>query len=224
MEYKECKKCGQVKPIDEFGKDKYSSDGFTCYCKECRNLQSKKYYSKHKDEIKLQKKEYREKNPDKIINTRRKYKYRNKVYYKRYYERHREQILGRKKRQSKSDSYRYKRRKRQNNKYYTDIRFKLDKCISSVMYTSLKRNKNGHHWEDLVGYTLDDLMTHLESLFQPGMSWDNYGDWHIDHIIPRSYFNFTSYDDPEFIQCWSLDNLQPLWAEENLKKSNKLMG
>ena len=75
----------------------------------------------------------------------------------------------------------------------------------------------------LVGYTLTELMEHLESKFQPGMTWDNYGEWHIDHIIPISYFDYSSYDDETFKICWDLNNLQPLWAKDNLIKSNKLI-
>ena len=55
------------------------------------------------------------------------------------------------------------------------------------------------------------------------MTWDNYGEWHIDHIIPISYFDYSSYDDETFKICWDLNNLQPLWAKDNLIKSNKLI-
>lgn len=64
-------------------------------------------------------------------------------------------------------------------------------------------------------------MEHLEEQFKSGMNWDNYGKWHVDHIKPISLFVFTSYEDEEFQKCWALENLQPLWAEENLKKGVK---
>ena len=54
------------------------------------------------------------------------------------------------------------------------------------------------------------------------MSWDNYGEWHVDHIKPISSFNIQEIGDNEFIECWSLNNLQPLWGDENIRKSNKL--
>ena len=54
------------------------------------------------------------------------------------------------------------------------------------------------------------------------MNWDNYGEWHVDHIIPKSSFNFSSKHDKEFKECWALDNLQPLWAEDNIAKSDKI--
>ena len=73
----------------------------------------------------------------------------------------------------------------------------------------------------IVGYSLDELMIHLESLFEEGMTWENYGDWHIDHRIPKSWFNFETINDPEFIKCWDLNNLKPMWASENIAKGNK---
>ena len=72
-----------------------------------------------------------------------------------------------------------------------------------------------------MGYKLQDLKNHLESKFQDGMSWKNIGVWHIDHIRPISSFNFESFEDIEFKKCWALNNLQPLWAFDNLSKGNK---
>lgn len=56
------------------------------------------------------------------------------------------------------------------------------------------------------------------------MSWSNYGKWHIDHIIPLDFFKVSDPGDPKFKVAWSLENLQPLWAIDNMKKSNKLEG
>jgi hypothetical protein len=69
----------------------------------------------------------------------------------------------------------------------------------------------------IVNFTNDDLKIHIESLFKEGMSWDNYGKWHVDHIKPVSLFNAE--DDISIVN--SLENLQPLWASENLSKGNK---
>lgn len=97
-------------------------------------------------------------------------------------------------------------------------RLRINESMGAMIYLALKEKKNGHKWEDLVGYTCEDLMSHLESQFKDGMSWGNKGQWHIDHIIPRSYFHFNSPEDTEFKDCWALSNLQPLWAEDNLTK------
>lgn len=87
---------------------------------------------------------------------------------------------------------------------------------------ALKGSKLNRKWSALVGYDAAALKKHIEGGFLPGMGWDNYGQWHIDHIIPKSKFNYNSAEDPDFKRCWALSNLQPLWAEENLRKNNKL--
>jgi hypothetical protein len=114
--------------------------------------------------------------------------------------------------------------KKMNEKRRSKPIFKLSDIISASIKNSLKSGKNGRHWESLLNYTIQDLMTHLENQFKKGMSWDNQGmfGWHIDHIIPISLWQFNTPQDREFKQCWALCNLQPLWAEENLRKSNKI--
>jgi hypothetical protein len=99
---------------------------------------------------------------------------------------------------------------------------KLNMTMSGAINTSLRGNKAGRHWESLVGYTVDQLKSHLEKQFLPGMTWENHGKWHIDHRIPISAFNFEKPEDIDFKQCWALRNLRPLWAIDNLIKSNKL--
>lgn len=76
----------------------------------------------------------------------------------------------------------------------------------------------------LLGYSADDLKTHLETRFADGMSWDNMSEWHIDHIRPVASFNFDSTEHPDFKKCWALNNLQPLWAKDNMSKGDKWDG
>ena len=76
----------------------------------------------------------------------------------------------------------------------------------------------------MLGYSADDLKTHLETQFADGMSWDNMSEWHIDHIRPVASFNFDSTEHPDFKKCWALNNLQPLWAKDNLRKGDKWDG
>jgi len=105
--------------------------------------------------------------------------------------------------------------------------YKINRNMSRSIWGSLKGKKNGAHCEDLVGYTVEELIVHLESLFTEGMSWDNYGKgkykWSLDHIIAKSKFNITSNTCQEFLDCWALDNLQPLWHVRNREKGNKPM-
>lgn len=72
-----------------------------------------------------------------------------------------------------------------------------------------------------VGYDRNELVRHIERQFLPGMSWENAGEWHIDHITPASEFKYSKPDDPDFKVCWGLANLRPLWAEDNIKKNAK---
>lgn len=66
-------------------------------------------------------------------------------------------------------------------------------------------------------------MIHLEKQFTEGMTWDNYGEWHVDHKKPMALFQFTSTDDEGFKECWKLENLQPLWGSDNLSKGTRYL-
>lgn len=101
---------------------------------------------------------------------------------------------------------------------------RLNASISISICNSLHGNKNGRHWEDLVGYTLEKLKSHLEKQFSSGMNWDNYGvkGWTIDHKIPIKAFHFETSYDFDFKRCWAINNLRPMWHIENIKKKDKL--
>lgn len=97
----------------------------------------------------------------------------------------------------------------------------IDHRMGQLVRTALRDAKAGRRWERLVDYSLSDLMVHLERQFSKGMGWHNMGEWHIDHIVPKSKFNYSLPEDDEFKACWALANLRPLWAEDNLKKSDR---
>lgn len=102
--------------------------------------------------------------------------------------------------------------------------WRIHHAIGEGIWRSLKEDKARKCWQDILNYNLQELKEHLKEQFKPGMSFDNYGEWHIDHIKPRSEFDIDGIDDPELKECWALDNLQPLWAEENLSKSDRVEG
>jgi hypothetical protein len=150
----------------------------------------------------------------------------------RYYYRHPDKVAERKARYkaehhdrmlaySRSDHRRQLLRQWEKARREADPGFVLSKRIAHGIRQAIKAGKTGRQWEAAVGYTLHDLVRHIERQFLPGMSWENHGSWHIDHIQPISAFEFSSVDDPSFRECWSLSNLQPLWAEENMRKFNK---
>lgn len=103
-----------------------------------------------------------------------------------------------------------------------DVLYRLQGNIGSLLWDCLKSQKEGKKWEGLVGYTVKDLMIHLEKQFDKNMNWNNYGSyWHVDHIKPVSLFKYRTYKDKEFKECWALENLQPLERIANIKKGNK---
>lgn len=104
------------------------------------------------------------------------------------------------------------------NRYRNDPSVAVTFRMRTAINQALKKKKNGRKWEDLVGYTCVDLTRHLERQFAQGMTWDNMGEWHIDHIVPKSTFKYKDADDPEFKACWALTNLRPLWAPDNQTK------
>lgn len=100
---------------------------------------------------------------------------------------------------------------------------KISNCLSGSIRHSLRGNKNGHHWEDIVGWTLQQFKNRFNQLLKPGMTWENHGTvWEIDHIIPLSVHNITSIDCADFKRAWQLSNLQPLFKRDNRSKRNKL--
>jgi len=117
-----------------------------------------------------------------------------------------------------------KRRKAEAIRRRTDIAFALKNRMRSLIYSSLRGNKNGHSLQELTGYTVEDLRQHIGKQFKDGMSWRRFldGEIHIDHKIPVSVFNFSSPKHIDFKRCWALSNLQPLWAADNISKYDKL--
>lgn len=106
-----------------------------------------------------------------------------------------------------------------------DPKYRLGVRTRTAVWQMLKErnvNKTNKTFA-LLGYSIEELMSHLENLFTEGMTWDNYGEWHVDHIIPMNSFMFESTDDTEFKECWKLSNLQPLWEPDNLSKGTKLL-
>jgi hypothetical protein len=87
--------------------------------------------------------------------------------------------------------------------------------------SNVEKNK---HYFDILQYTPESLIDHLKSQFDENMNWENYGEWHVDHKLPITSFNIQEMGDEEFMRCWSLENLQPMWGTDNIRKSNKIMG
>lgn len=107
----------------------------------------------------------------------------------------------------------------------TPLQSKLSKnmrCLLNVKLRNRGTSKFRQRTFDVLDYSVNDLIKHLESKFEPWMNWDNYGKWEIDHIIPDSYFKYSSIYDITFKDSWKLSNLQPLEKSLNASKGAKL--
>ena len=197
--------------------EKYCSHGrVKSYCKECVNQRRREYYQIHKESDttnSLARYHYNSQDPD--FRSRR--NARQREFAKEYTKRPETKVLlaAAHKRYVAKMSHRMSRR----------LSFQVWYSLRLVLNKSDK--KNGRHWQDLVGWTTEQLMAHLEVKFTDGMTWDNYGGdsgWQIDHITPRTWFKIQAVGDDEFKKCWSLDNLQPKWLKDNASKGNRFSG
>ena len=217
MVTKKCTNCEEIKPINEFHKHSDFKDGHSYWCKDCVRDYGKIYRKNNVEKCKKRGIIYRN-NP---IN---KLKYKE---YRKIYEQENRELIREQQRIWRTNNKEVAQNlaRISNKKRLESPTYRMSNNLSRGIRISLKSGKKGNHWENLVGYSLDDLIRHLEGLFKEGMSWNNYGrgGWTIDHIIPISLWYFESYDDIEFKLCWSLANLQPLWAFDNFSKHNKVV-
>jgi hypothetical protein len=105
------------------------------------------------------------------------------------------------------------------NRLKTDINYRVLRRLRKRVWSALRGRSKSAHTMELLGCTIDQLKQHLESRFLPGMSWDNYGKWHVDHIIACATFDLTK--EAEQRRCFNYTNLQPLWASDNIRKGTK---
>lgn len=205
----------------------------------------KDYYQNNKEDIVLVQKEYRENHKAEIADYNSKYYVDNKVsidfQHKEYYEINKEKIVALQKEYYKNhkdeiDAY---RREYYKTRLQNDLLFKIKRRVSSQVWHSLFKkgsSKNNKSICDFLPYSIQELKEHLENLFEPWMTWDNYGryvakdwddndlstwKWQIDHIIPHSLFEYSSMEDQIFQDCWALNNLRPYSAKQNLLDSNR---
>jgi hypothetical protein len=217
MEQKICKECEQNLFNSEFHKCKGGKLGTRSICKECtkrkRQGDSKEYYYKNKERLLNQKKEYYENRKEQIKEKNKKRYYENQIKYQtsardRYHKSnpdHRRMI---------KNTYYHNKRK---NNPCDKIRQNLSRRIRDFI------KKDNITTQDLLGCSFEEFQKYLESLFLSGMNWENYGvhGWHIDHIIPCDSFDLSNSN--QIKQCFHFSNLQPLWAKDNIKKSNKII-
>lgn len=159
--------------------------------------------------------------------TYHKHKEKKLEYHKKWSEKNREHLTEyhKKWRTENVDKWRKTKRDYEKNRKDSDPLYKLITNFRTAIWTVLKESnvdKYGHYF-DVLQYSPEELINHLEKQFKDDMTWDNYGIWHVDHKSPITSFDIQEMGDEEFMKCWSLDNLQPMWGEENIRKSNKIL-
>jgi hypothetical protein len=204
---KVCTKCKIKKELTEFSKDKKTKDGYNYNCKSC----NKEYREDNKDKIKEYQKEY-QKEYDQANKDKR------KEYYKEYREANkdkRKEYLKEWRKANKEYSNEYKKNRRK-----TEPLYKLASYLRNRTYQAFKNKgySKNTKTKEMLGIEWEVAKQHIERQFTKGMNWDNQGKWHIDHIIPLASAN----TEEELIKLCHYTNLQPLWAEDNLTKSDKI--
>lgn len=206
------------------------SDGYRNECKDCINTKARSVFNPIKES--KRKKEARLKNPEIFKARSQKYQSNNKP---KINENARKQRAKNPEKTKEKDKIRRIRRKKDNPTYTRDysrkrskddIEYKLKKVLRSRSYNAIKYGQKAGSMVKDLGCTVEELKIYLESMFTTGMTWKNHGvlthktrNWQIDHIVPLSKFDLTNRE--EFLKACHYSNLQPLWATDNNKKSNK---
>lgn len=191
--------------------------------KEKIKAYAKAWQKANKDKRDAYQKAYREANKDKVTLQKKAWQEANRDYAKAWRESNRDKIKLQKKAWQEANKERlYKKQVEWKRKNKNNPQYKLSCRLRERINGAIKGNyKSGSAVKDL-GCSIDELKTHLESKFQPGMTWDNWSPtgWHIDHIKPLASFDLT--DRNQFLEACHYTNLQPLWARDNLSKGDRL--
>ena len=196
---KVCSKCKVEKEFSEFSKNKNKKNGLHSSCKMC----DKQWRVDNSDELK----QYRLDNSDKRKESTKQWYLNNPEYRKKYNKKYSSE--------NKDKINKYKKNRKLTNPF-----LKISHNICSLIGSSIKKQgytKKSRTYE-ILGCSYEDFKINLESQFTEGMTWDNYGKWHLDHIYPVS----RAIDEEHLIKLNHHTNFQPLWAEDNFKKSNNI--
>ncbi|MFA5024174.1 MAG: hypothetical protein WC523_04420 [Patescibacteria group bacterium] len=215
-ENKQCDTCLEIKPKEAFHNKKHSKDGLADDCKECANAKRIIYY---KSIIPI----------DKVVpENKRCPKCEQVKLANEFYPSNRSKDgLGaycRKCDNKMSSQYRKENKEKINKKYLMRLKTDPQEKIRHNIRNRISKAINGKikpmTIKIALGCTRAELMNYLEKQFQSGMTFENYGKWHVDHIMPLSSFDLT--DPEQFRKACHYTNLQPLWAKDNISKSDKI--
>ena len=210
---KTCRKCKIEKGVTEFSKAKANKDRLRGNCKSCVKERKKEYYQANKERIKEQIKEYYQANKERKKEYNKEYRENNKEQikecHKKYYQDNKEKI--------NKKTLEYQKVKRLKDSLYK-MKGNL-RTRTSIAFKNKGYSKNTKT-QEMLGVNWEVCKAHIERQFTKGMKWSNQGEWHIDHIIPLA----SAKTEEGLKKLCHYSNLQPLWADDNLIKSDKLIG
>jgi hypothetical protein len=198
------KKCG-VCGIEKHTTDFTNQNGRISYrCKKCISEYNKQYYQKNQSKLKQRTQQFRNENPEYMKEWRKNNKTRVQKQKRNWLNKNRILI-----------------NEKERNKRKINPAYKIKKNLRRRVNQVITRNDKSNSTMSLIGCSVYELLLHLEKQFTNGMTWNNYGKWHIDHIKPCASFDLT--DPEQQKKCFHYTNLQPLWAADNIQKSDKVL-
>jgi hypothetical protein len=206
---KVCSKCQTPKGESQFFAHDQKKDGLRPDCKECFSKSRKAYYEKNKEVILARQKAYCKKNRARKSTTDRAYRDAHKEEtqaYQRKYKIENREILAAKRRE----------------RYKNDPAFRITVLLRNRLNFVLNGMRKAQAMLDLLGCSPAELRSHIESQFKPNMTWDNHGEWHVDHKKPLKGAGIDLSDPRQLAELCRYTNLQPMWGPENISKSNRM--
>lgn len=198
---KTCSKCHACKPVHLFRKKRNK-------CKACEVAKAREYYHNNKEKIAAEKREYYQNNKEKIKARDREYRQQNKG-----------KIDAKNREYNKGNRVKINDRRRKRRK--NDPKYNLICRLRTRMNRAVKAaglDKKCDSSSELLGISYQGLKEWLQAQFTEGMTWENRSDWHVDHRVPCDAFDLS--DETNQRICFWYKNLQPMWAKDNMQKSN----
>lgn len=211
---KHCPKCNATKHLSMFGRSKQRKSGLRPWCKDCHNASNKQWREQNPDKAKAAVSRWEKLNPERVRDKSRRWAEQNREACRKRSQAWRDENPEKSKACIKAHYYQ-KRSK--------DLSYLLRNRVGNMVRSCLVSGKGGRRTFSVLGYSLEELRTHLERQFSKQMTWEAFanGEIHIDHIVPISSFNITTTECIDFRRAWALSNLRPLWASDNIRKKDK---
>jgi hypothetical protein len=201
-----CSKCGVSKNIEKF----YTN--MSC-CKQCKSNYHRERYKNNRKKFLQKYKETYQENKDIILERSRKYYHETKEKQaqrkKKYYQNNKQKCI--------NSHNEYCKNRRKNDSLYR-LKFNYRSRVSRALKAK-GLHKKSQSTREMLGCSYEEFKKYLENKFIDGMSWENHGKWHVDHIIPLA----SAQNKEELEKLFHYTNTQPLWAKDNMKKSNKII-